>query len=271
MSLRIYITGSGGVLGRHVCSTLTERLPRCVLVGNSADLTNLTETRDALCAAGPLDLVIHLAALVPVEEVIADPARGYAVNAAGTINLLAALAEAEKETGHRARLLFCSTGHVYRAQNRPIREDDPTDPISLYGKTKLLGEQAARAICFETGRSLCVTRLFSMHDPAQQGSYLRPTLERRLRDWDPSTPFDLYGAGSQRDFLTAKAAANQLVRLALSQAEGIVNLGSGQPQTVAEFAQSLSDVPLNIKPKGTDNNLVPDVTRLHEILGDLND
>ena len=271
MTSRIYITGSRGILGRHVCSALTERLPGCELVRNNADLTNLKEIREALCAAGPIDLVVHLAALVPVDEVQADPARGYAVNTAGTINLLAALAEAEKETGLTARLLHCSTGHVYLAQNRPIREDDPTDPISLYGKTKLLGEQAARAICFETGRSLCVTRLFSMHDPAQQGNYLRPALERRFRTRDPSAPFELYGAGSLRDFLTAEAAADQLVRLALSRTEGVVNLGSGHAQTVADFAQSLSDLPLNIKPKGTDNSLVPDVTLLHEILGELND
>ncbi|MFP3385951.1 NAD-dependent epimerase/dehydratase family protein [Tritonibacter sp. SIMBA_163] len=271
--LRIYLTGSRGILGRHVRVALERAVPGCSVLCNSADLTDLAATSDALRAAGPLDLVVHLAALVPVDAVLANPARGYAVNTGGTINLLAALPDVEAGVGghQAARLVHCSSGHVYAAQDRPIREDDPTVPISVYGKTKLLGEQAAREICAETGRALCVARLFSLHDPAQTGNYLRPSLERRLATADPEATFELHGAGSLRDFLTAEAAAQQLVRLALSSFDGVVNLGSGRAQTVAEFAQSLAPFPLKIKPIGTDTTLVPDVSLLNGILGEAND
>lgn len=262
MSKRIYITGSGGVLGRQALVALAEYAPGCEVIRNTADLTNLSETMQAVTAAGPLDLVIHLAALVPVDEVSADPARGYAVNAAGTINLLAAL------SGSTARLLHCSTGHVYASQDSAICESQETNPVSIYGKSKLIGEQAAREICSETGRSLCVARLFSIHDANQTGNYLRPALERRFATANPDEPFELYGAQSQRDFLTAKEAAELLVRLALSQAEGVVNVGSGQPTAVAEFAQTLAPFPLSIKPMGTSNTLVANVSLLKEILGE---
>ena len=267
---RIYLTGSGGILGRHVRSAIEALSPETEILSNRVNLTDLAAITQALRAAGPIDLVIHLAALVPVDEVKANPARGYAVNTGGTINLLAALAAAEAWTGAFARLLQCSTGHVYAAQDRPIREGDPTEPVSIYGKTKLLGEAAARDICAETGRSLCVARLFSIHDPAQDGSYLRPSLERRFAAVDPEAPFELYGAGSLRDFLTAEAAAMQVARLAMSSFDGVVNLGSGQALTVADFAQSLAPFPLKIKPLGVNSNLVPDVTLLTKILGDLN-
>ncbi|MEP2817768.1 MAG: NAD(P)-dependent oxidoreductase [Nitratireductor sp.] len=256
------MTGSGGILGKHALAALVDYAPECEVLRNTADLTNLSETQKVVEAAGPLDLVIHLAAMVPVDEVTANPARGYAVNAAGTINLLTAL------SGSKARFLQCSTGHVYASQYGAISETDQTDPVSLYGKSKLLGEQAAREICAETGRSLCVARLFSIHDPKQTGNYLRPALERRFAAAKPDEPFDLYGAHSQRDFLTAEQAARLLVRLALSSAEGIVNVGSGQPITVADFAQNLASFPLTINPLGTSNTLVANVSLLKEILGE---
>ena len=270
-SARIYITGSGGILGRHTCKAISELAPHSKVLRNTADLTDLAAITRAIAAAGPLDLVIHLAALVPVDAVQDDPARGYAVNAGGTINLLAALAQAEVKTERQARMLYCSSGHVYASQDRPICENDPTEPVSIYGKSKLLGEQAAREICADTGRSLCVSRLFSIHDPAQQGKYLRPALTKRLADADPETPFELFGADSLRDFLTAKEAADILARLAFSEHQDVVNVGSGQPKTVAEFAQTLAPFPLNIKKKGTPNTLVPDVSLLNKYLGEVHD
>jgi len=262
MSTRIFVTGSGGILGRHVLNALRSRAPEADIIRNDADLTNLSDITSSIESAGPLDLVIHLAALVPVDEVSTDPARGYAVNAAGTINLLAALSKSP------ARILYCSSGHVYASKASAIDEADATEPVSIYGKSKLLGEEASRQICSETGRSFCVARLFSIHDPAQKGSYLRPSLERRLASEDLDDPFELYGAESIRDFLTAEDAAHLLVRLSLSTAEGIVNVGSGCPMTVAEFAQWLAPRSLNIRHLGTSNSLVPNVARLNEILGD---
>ena len=260
MTQRIYVTGSGGILGRHVVAAIPELAPQAEVVCNAADLTNLSDITRRIAEAGRLDLVIHLAALVPVDEVADDPARGYAVNVGGTINLLTALAHTP------ARLLLCSSGHVYASRDAPLCEADTTEPISVYGKSKLLGERAAREICAETGRSLCVARLFSIHDPAQQGSYLRPSLERRIKATSEDAPFELHGAGSLRDFLTAEQAARLIVRLALSKAEGVVNVGSGRPLTVAEFAQTLAPFPLKIKPMGSSNALIPDVSRLQEIL-----
>ncbi|NIZ15474.1 NAD(P)-dependent oxidoreductase [Phaeobacter sp. HF9A] len=261
MVKRIYITGSGGILGRHVLAAIAQFAPDAEVIRNTADLTNLSTISQDIDAAGPLDLVIHLAALVAVADVTKDPARGFAVNAAGTINLLAALGSSP------ARLLQCSTGHVYAPQDTPIAESQTTEPLSLYGKSKLLGEQAAREICAETGRSICVARLFSIHDPQQQGSYLRPTLERRFASHDPEQPFELHGADGLRDFLTAKDAARLLVRLALTDAEGVVNVGSGQPITVADFAREIAPFPVKIKSIGTSNNVFPDISLLKKYLG----
>lgn len=264
MAAKIYITGSGGIVGRHALNALAELAPGAEVIRNRADLTNLAETSAALAEAGPLDLVIHLAAMVPVADVNANPAKAYAVNVGGTINLLSALA------GSSARMLLCSSSHVYASRGTPISETADTKPVSVYGQSKLMAEQAAQEICAASGRSLCIGRVFSIHDPVQTGSYLRPALERRFAEADPDAEFELYGADGLRDFLPASAAARYLVRLALSDAEGVVNVASGKPMTVADFARSLAPFPLKIKPMGQSNNLVADVSRLHDILGEGN-
>ncbi|NSY38419.1 NAD(P)-dependent oxidoreductase [Leisingera sp. ANG59] len=264
MAAKIYITGSGGIVGRHALKAVAELAPGADVIRNTADLTDLSETAAAIAAAGPLDLVIHLAAMVPVAQVNADPARAYAVNAGGTMNLLSALA------GSPARMLLCSSSHVYASQDAPIPETAETTPVTVYGQSKLMAEQAALEICAAAGRSLCIGRLFSIHDPEQTGSYLRPSLEKRFAGADPEAAFELYGAEGLRDFLTARDAARYLVRLALSDAEGVVNVASGKPVTVAGFAQSLAPFPLKITPLGQSNNLVADVSRLREILGECN-
>ncbi|KMW57413.1 UDP-glucose 4-epimerase [Candidatus Rhodobacter oscarellae] len=259
--MRIYVTGSGGILGRHVLAWLDRLCPEADVIRNTADLTDGDATQKALHDCGPLDLVLHLAALVPVAEVKADPARAYAVNVAGTANLCAAMTS--------KRMLYCSSGHVYAPSAERLAETAPTIPVSVYGQTKLMGEDTARFFAQTKGVSLCCGRVFSIHDPAQTGSYLRPTISRRLTTEDLSKPFELYGAESLRDFLTAKEAAQRLVKLALTEAEGEVNIGAGCGTKVAEFVQSLSSVTLDIHPKGHADILVADTSRLRAILGDL--
>ena len=109
-----------------------------------------------------------------------------------------------------------------------------------------------------------------MHDEKQVGSFLRPNLERRFKDAESETPFTLEGGNSKRDFTSAKEVAGLLVKLAWSDAQGVVNVASGTPQTVAEFAQSLSAKRLNIVPTGETNNLYADTTRLEELVNAAN-
>ncbi|AUQ75731.1 NAD-dependent epimerase/dehydratase family protein [Phaeobacter piscinae] len=265
MSRRIFITGSGGIVGRHALTALKTLAPDAEVLRNTADLTNPHDVAQVIERAGPLDLVIHLAAMVPVQSVRANPGAAFAINAGGTINLLTAL------DGSAARMLLCSSSHVYASQETPLRETDATEPVSLYGQTKLMSEQAAQQICAATGRSLCIARLFSIHDPEQTGSYLRPTLEKRFATHSPEAPFELYGAGSRRDFLPASEAARLITELALSEAEGPVNVASGNAMTVADFAQAIAPFPLNIRPVGQNDTLEADVTRLRAILGERHD
>lgn len=261
--MRVLVTGAGGILGRHVLAHLAALAPGAEVIANRADLTNPDAVRAEVAAEAPFDKVIHLAALVPVASVRADPARAYAVNVGGTINLLSAL------DGQDASFLFCSSSHVYAPSGAPIAEDAEKAPASLYGRTKWAAESAAADICEATGRAFCAARVFSIHDPAQTGSFLRPAVERRLAEEDLTKPFELPGGDSVRDFLPAERAAELVVRLTLAAATGPVNVASGRGTTIRDFVQGLSPAPLDIRATGGTDTLVADISRLRQILGDL--
>ena len=261
---RVLITGSSGMLGKRLCAAIKEKHPSTEILVCKIDLTKSDEVERFLNSLPKIDTIFHLAALVPVEEVNQNPSKGFLVNVGGTLNLLSFL------KNKKPKIIFASSSHVYGSKNGPLSECDPLNPISLYGRTKVIAEDLVKSMSNALGLDYLVARIFSMHDETQTGSFLRPNLERRFKDAESETPFTLEGGNSRRDFTSAKEVASLLVKLAWSDAQGVVNVASGKPQTVAEFAQSLSPKTLNIIPTGGTNNLYADTTRLEELVSAAN-
>ena len=259
-SNRVLITGSRGMLGKRLCATIKEEHPKKEILECKIDLTKSNEVESFLNSLPKFDTIFHLAALVPVEDVNQNPSKAFLVNVGGTLNLLSSL------KNRTPKIIFASTSHVYGSKNGPLSECDPLNPISLYGRTKLIAEDLVQSMSNALGLDYLVARIFSMHDENQTGSFLRPNLERRFKDAESETPFTLEGGNSKRDFTSAKEVASLLVKLAWSDAQGLVNVASGTPQTVAEFAQSLTAKRLDIVPTGETNNLYADTTRLEEMI-----
>ncbi len=259
---RILVTGSNGIIGSHVCRTPGAWPVPIEIIPFKGDLTNPAETQAAVADAGPVDGVIHLGAMVAVDDVRADPARAYAVNVSGTVHLLGSFAR----SGQRPHVFQCSSAHVYAPHPTAISEDAATEPVSPYGRTKLMAEIAARDICAAHKIPLCIGRVFSIHDPAQTGSYLRPSITRRLAQEDLDQSFELPGADSIRDFLTAEQAAQIIVKLVSAQYAGVVNIASGKPIRIRDFVQDLAPCTLDIRHTGVQDCLLADITRLAAFL-----
>jgi dTDP-4-dehydrorhamnose reductase len=99
------------------------------------DITQFEETKTLLNDFKP-DVIIHAGAYTKVDLAEQEPDQAFAVNGYGTRNL----AVIAQELG--AKLVYVSTDYVFNGQGtEPYDEFQPTDPINVYGKSKLAGEQ----------------------------------------------------------------------------------------------------------------------------------
>ena len=92
-----------------------------------------------------VDTVMHFAALAYVGESVDDPLRYYHNNVTGLVGVLGAMDDAAAATGREvARFVFsssCSTYGEIAPERMPIREEYTGEPVSPYGRTKLIGEK----------------------------------------------------------------------------------------------------------------------------------
>ena len=107
--------------------------------GLVGDLANVDGLRATVAAVSP-DIIVNAAAFVDFERAEREPELAHLVNAAAPKML------AEEAAARGIWLVHYSTDYVYDGSGeRPWREDDPTRPLSVYGRTKLAGDEAILA------------------------------------------------------------------------------------------------------------------------------
>jgi dTDP-4-dehydrorhamnose reductase len=135
--MKILITGASGQLGRCLLYSLREH-PLVALDRYALDVTQLDQVRDAMEHHRP-DVVINASAFNDVDGAESQAAEAYAVNALGPRNLAIATA------ARGIVLVHVSTDYVFDgALERPYHEFDRPNPLSVYGASKLAGEEAVR-------------------------------------------------------------------------------------------------------------------------------
>ncbi len=156
--MNILITGAKGQLGNALASCLQQgkseigALPEALLNAqvkltdiDDFDITNLSSAVTYVGINSP-DVIINCAAYTNVDGCEKNESDAMLLNALGARNL----AIAAKKIN--AKLIHVSTDYVFsgKAQKAPLSEYDLTGPVSVYGKTKLLGEEYAREFCKKT-------------------------------------------------------------------------------------------------------------------------
>jgi len=152
MTCSVLVTGGAGYIGSHMVKHLARAGHQVTVFDNlstghrdaagSADFVtgDLRHRSDAARAfAGRrIDVVMHFAASCYVGESVLDPAKYYANNVIGTLNLLEAMREAQVR-----RLVFSSTCSTYGDPvSLPMSEGHPQRPVNPYGMSKLTAERA---------------------------------------------------------------------------------------------------------------------------------
>jgi dTDP-4-dehydrorhamnose reductase len=141
--MRVLVTGSAGMLGRDVVRAGERGGHELVALSHAdLDITDTEAVGAALAHVRP-DAAINCAAWTDVDGAEAHVEQAQAVNSLGAGNLARATAAAD------VPLVHLSSDYVFDGRPRldssdrprPYLESDPTNPLSVYGKSKLAGEQ----------------------------------------------------------------------------------------------------------------------------------
>lgn len=136
---RILLVGKNGQVGWELQRTLATLGEVVAVDRQGMDLANPDSIRDAIHATRP-NLIVNAAAYTAVDKAESEPDLAMAINGVAP----GIMAEEARRLG--AAMVQYSTDYVFDGtKTSPYTEEDIPNPISVYGKTKLAGEQAVQA------------------------------------------------------------------------------------------------------------------------------
>ena len=133
--MKILITGANGMLAQDIKESFKNEQLFLTDVAD-LDITNLEAVKEYVGRINP-DYIINCAAYTAVDKAEDDKELAYKINAIGPKNLAIAANE------NKAKLVHVSTDYVYggdRDVDEEYKEDDEKNPETVYGYTKLQGE-----------------------------------------------------------------------------------------------------------------------------------
>jgi UDP-glucose 4-epimerase len=250
----VFVTGAAGFIGSHTVdrllaaghavtgldnfrtgrrANLAAALASPHFSFHEGDVSAPGTLAEVVSATKP-DAIIHLAALVSVQESMTNPDLNYALN----IHATHLVAEAARlHAVHR--IVFASSAAIYGdASDFPIRESTDKKPISPYGSAKLASEALLLGHGAAFGLTVRCQRYFNVfgprQDPASPYSGVISIFDRRYRDGKGVT---IYGDGQQtRDFISVHdvARANALAATAPTVSSGVANICTGRATSLLE-------------------------------------
>lgn len=262
--MHVLITGGSGFVG--------QALARCLIAARHS-VTSLVRSGAAVpegvsvirhdLGSGQLTLpngieaVVHLAQSRSYRTFPDDTLEMFAVNVAGTFEVLSAAAAA----GVR-RFLLTSSGTVYEPFAGALVEGTALAPTSFLGASKLAGEVLARP--FGTLMDLCVLRLFAPYGPQQEGRLI-PDLIRRVRTGEPVL-LPLEGEGLSFTPTHVDDVAQVMMCAVVEGWTGTINVASPEVLSLGQVAQAIGRAlgrspVIERRPIAT-LNIIPDLTAL---------
>lgn len=232
----VLVIGNEGFIGKHLVRQLEVAGARVVggdLNGASREadtkgcMTRSVDVRDAssvshIVHATRPDWVVHLAAMHMIPECEARPADCMSLNILGTQNVAAAAAEIG------AKMVFFSSADVYRQTSDPLHEDSPRGPTTVYGMSKVCGEEVVARMMPEQSMTV---RPFNVYGPGDGNPHLIPALISRAIATAPDQPIPVGNLDSARDYIYVESLAAQVVQLMAGEYRGTLNLGTGIART----------------------------------------
>lgn len=257
--MRVLVTGSAGFIGRSVCKALLadghDVIPLDILLGH--DITK------PLPSMGPLDAVVHLAAMANPRECDANPAKAFDVNVNGTLQVLKlALAAGAK------KVVFSSSAHVYGVGPRylPTDEGHPLSLGNTYTTTKILGEELCNLYHENHGLSCTTLRLYNAYGPGQGLGYFVPDMVAKAAKGS----IDLTGANVTKDWVYVDDVAEAFALAVKTPFVGALNIGTGIESNLGVVASVIAvetGAYLHAEPVDRPSRMQADIGRARRVLG----
>ncbi len=281
--MTILVTGGAGYIGSHMVLNLCDRGEKVVVVDNLstghdwaidpraklvvADAGDLDSVKAVIAEHG-VDSIIHFAGSIIVPESVTDPLKYYANNTGVSRNLLEAAV-----TGGVKRIIFSSTAAVYGMTGLdPVKETNELNPMSPYGRSKLMTEWMIKDTAAAFGLQYGILRYFNVAgaDPAGRSGQSTPQATHLIKvalqaATGQREGMDIFGTDYEtpdgtciRDYIhvTDLAAAHALVlgHLRDGGESGIFNCGYGHGFSVTEVVDKVKqvtgvDFPVRLAPR----------------------
>ncbi len=285
----VVVTGGAGFLGSHLCERLLAEGRQVIALDNlltgsadniahlmpnerfrfiRCDVTNYVHVPDAV------DLVLHFASPASPIDYLRLPIETLKVGSIGTLHALGLA----REKG--ARFLLASTSETYGDPKvHPQPETywghvNPVGPRGVYDEAKRYAEALTRAYRTYHGVDTTIVRIFNTFGPRMRPDDGRaiPTFIRQALAGEPLT---VAGDGSQtRSVCYVDDLVEGILRLALSDHAGPVNIGNPTEMSVLDLARLVIDVTgsassIDFIPRPQDDPHVrqPDIALAREVLG----
>ena len=237
MMRRWLITGAGGMVGTDLRDELQRRGEDVVAVSRcELDVTDASAVSALVERVRPT-IIINCAAYTKVDDAETNEALANAINGSAVEHLAHAADRAD------ARLVHISTDFVFDGAKRtPYEINDPTAPLSAYGRSKLIGEQAAA----RAQRYLIVRTawLFGVHGP---------NFVEAMRNQVKKGNTQLRVVNDQRGRPTyTPHLAEALIRLAMQDAQGVVHYADEPECTWYDFARAIVGDAADVEPVTSD-------------------
>lgn len=252
---KILVTGKNGQVGWELQRTLAPLGKVIALDVEDMDLSNPDSIRRKVREIAP-HIIVNPAAHTAVDKAESEPDLAMAINgtAAGV------LAEEAKKLD--ALLIHYSTDYVFNgSKTSPYVESDTPDPQSVYGKTKLAGEQAIQAIGYKHV-ILRTSWVYGVHG----GNFVKTILRLAKERNELRIVADQYGAPTWARLLAESTA--QIIGNHTEDKSGVYHLTPNGRTNWHQFAEeivrlarqyddALKDKPLTIHPIATHEYPLP--------------
>src|SRR3989344_684622 len=244
--MKVLVTGGAGFIGSHLVALLVQkgidvRVLDSLISGKRERVTDGAQfikgdIRDCEALKSAIDgitHVVHLAALVSVEESMKDPVSFNDVNVAGTENVLFAAHEAGV-----TRFVYATSAAVYGDDpSLPKMEAGALRSQSPYAFSKIMNELQAEMYGRIFGLPTVGLRFFNVYGPGQMGNHpYASVIPRWIEMTKEGKPITIYGDGTQtRDFVHVRDVAEAIYSALVSNEKGVFNIASGKETSLNDL------------------------------------